>query len=313
MSEQNENWEKNALREIALAGLKEQQRARRWGIFFKLLGFAYVLIFIIMLSSSNISEPTSITQKHTAIVKLSGGILPGEPAAADNIIEGLQDAFNNKNVEGVILEINSPGGTPVQAAMIYDEINRLRELHKDTPIYTVITDICASGGYYVAAATEQIYANKSSLVGSIGVRLSSFGFTGTMDKLGIERRQLTAGENKAMLDPFSPRNKKAEAHMTKLLGSTHQHFINDVKAGRGDRLKNNPNLFSGLIWNGEQSLELGLIDDLGSSDYVAREVIGQKRIVDYSYQPDFFEQFAQKVSASVVNLLRTEQLQHWLH
>lgn len=313
MSEQNENWEKNALREIALAGLKEQQRARRWGIFFKLLGFAYVLIFIIMLSSSNISQPTSTTQKHTAIVKLSGGILPGEPAAADNIIEGLGDAFNNKNVEGVILEINSPGGTPVQAAMIYDEINRLRELHKDTPIYTVITDICASGGYYVAAATEQIYANKSSLVGSIGVRLSSFGFTGTMEKLGVERRQLTAGENKAMLDPFSPRNKKAEDHMTRLLGSTHQHFINDVKAGRGDRLKNDPNLFSGLIWNGEQSLELGLIDDLGSSDYVAREVIGQKRVVDYTYQPDFFEQFAQKVSVSVINLLRTEQLQHWLH
>jgi len=312
MSEQNENWEKNTLREIALAGLKEQQRARRWGIFFKLLGFGYVLIFIIMLSASNISEPASITQKHTAIVKLSGGILPGEPAAADNIIEGLQDAFNNKNVEGVILEINSPGGTPVQAAMIYDEINRLRKLHKETPIYTVITDICASGGYYVAAATEQIFANKSSLVGSIGVRLSSFGFTGTMEKLGIERRQITAGENKAMLDPFSPRNNKAEEHMKSLLGSTHQHFINDVKTGRGERLKNDPNLFSGLIWNGEQSLELGLIDDLGSSDYVAREVIGQKKIVDYTYQPDFFEQFAQRVSTSIVNLIRTEQFQTFL-
>lgn len=311
MSDPTNNWEKEALKEIALAGLKEQRRSRRWGIFFKLLGFAYLLILLIILSSNNISEPTSITQKHTAIIKLSGGIIPGEPAAADNIIEGLQDAFTNKHVVGIILEINSPGGTPVQAAMIYDEINRLRKLHPKTPIYTVITDICASGGYYVAAATEQIYANKSSLVGSIGVRLSSFGFTGAMEKLGVERRQLTAGKNKAMLDPFSPRNKQAEQHMVGLLAGTHQHFINDVKAGRGERLKNDPDLFSGLIWNGEQAIDLGLIDNLGSSDYVAREVFGQKRIVDYTYQPDFFEQFAQRVSKTMVNLLYTEQMYQW--
>ena len=312
MTESNHNWEKDALRDIALAGVKEQQRNRRWGIFFKLLGFAYLFILLIMLSSSNISESSTTTQKHTAIIKLSGGIIPGEAASADNINEALRDAFGNKNVEGIILEINSPGGTPVQAAMIYDEINRLRQLNPDTPIYTVISDICASGGYYVAAATEQIYANKSSLVGSIGVRLSSFGFTGTMEKLGIERRQLTAGKNKAMLDPFSPRNTKAEKHMTNLLTSTHQHFINDVKAGRGDRLKNDPNLFSGLIWNGEQGIELGLVDDLGSADYVAREVIGQKRIIDYTYQPDFFDQFTHRVSSTMLNLLTTEQLRQHL-
>lgn len=306
------NMEKDILRTIALAGIKEQQRSRRWGIFFKLLGFGYLLILLIMIGSSNISNPASVTQKHTALVKLAGGIIPGEPSAAENIIEGLQDAFANKHVVGVILEINSPGGTPVQAAMIYDEINRLRSLHKDVPLYAVITDICASGGYYVASATERIFANKSSLVGSIGVRLSSFGFTGTMEKLGIERRQLTAGENKAMLDPFSPRNKKAEQHMQTLLASTHEHFINDVKAGRGDRLKNDPALFTGLIWNGDQSLELGLIDDFGSSDYVAREVIGQKKIIDYSYKPDFFELFAQQVSTTLWNMLSVSQINQLL-
>ena len=312
MSDSNDNWEKDALKEIALAGIKEQQRSRRWGIFFKFLGFAYLLIFIVILSSSDISDSSHVTQKHTALIKLTGGIIPGEAAAADNIIEGLQDAFDNKNAVGIILEINSPGGTPVQSAMIYNEIKRLRKLHPDTPIHTVIADICASGGYYIASATEKIFANKSSLVGSIGVRMSSFGFTGTMKKLGVERRQLTAGENKAMLDPFSPRNKKAEAHMQKLLASTHQHFIDDVKAGRGERLKNDPNLFSGLIWNGEQGIELGLVDELGSSDYVAREIFSQKKIIDYTYQPDFFERFSQRISKTMVNLLFTEQIQHWL-
>lgn len=312
MSDSNNNWEKEAIVEIALAGIKEQRRSRRWGIFFKLLGFTYVLFFIIILSSSNITDSSSSTTKHTAIVKLSGGIMPGEPAGADNIIQGLQDAFGNVNASGIILEINSPGGTPVQAAMIYDEINRLRALNPKKPIYTVVTDICASGGYYVAAATEQIYANKSSLIGSIGVRMSSFGFTGTMKKLGVERRQLTAGENKAMLDPFSPRNKKAEAHMGQLLASTHEHFINDVKTGRGDRLKNDPSLFSGLIWNGEQSIELGLVDELGSSAYVAREVIGQKELIDYTFQPDFLERFSRRVSRTMLNLIQTEQLQLWL-
>ncbi|MDH5392156.1 MAG: S49 family peptidase [Gammaproteobacteria bacterium] len=312
MSESNDNWEKEAIKAIALAGIKEQRRSRRWGIFFKLLGFAYLLLFIIILSSNNINETSGITQKHTAIIKLAGGIMPGEPAGADSIIEGLQDAFRNKNATGIILEINSPGGTPVQAGMIYNEINRLRKLNSDKPIYAVITDICASGGYYVASATEQIFANKSSLIGSIGVRLSSFGFTGTMEKLGIERRQLTAGENKAMLDPFSPRNEKAETHMTTLLASTHKQFIDDVKAGRGSRLKNDPTLFSGLIWNGEQSIELGLIDDLGSSAYVAREIIGQNKIVDYTYQPDLFERFTRGVSKTMINLIYTDQLQHWL-
>jgi len=312
MSDSNNNWEKDAIKEIALAGIKEQKSSRRWGIFFKLLGFAYLLILILILSSNNINESASITQKHTAIVKLSGPIVPGEPGGADSIILGLQDAFSNNNASGVILEINSPGGTPVQASMIYDEIKRLRALHPKKPIYTVITDICASGGYYVAASTEQIYANKSSLVGSIGVRLSSFGFTGTMEKLGIERRQLTAGKNKAMLDPFSPRNKSAENHMVNLLASTHEHFINDVKAGRGDRLKNDPNLFSGLIWNGDQGIELGLVDELGSSAYVAREVIGEKRMVDYTHQPDFLERFSRRVGKTMMNVIYTEQLQHWL-
>lgn len=312
MTEPNNSWEKDAIKEIALAGIKEQQRSRRWGIFFKFLGFAYLFIFIIILSSNNISDKTQTTHKHTALVRLSGGILPGEPAGAENIIEGLRDAFNNKNAVGIILEINSPGGTPVQSAMIYDEINRLKALKPDTPIHTVISDICASGGYYVASATDQIFANKSSLVGSIGVRMSSFGFTGTMKKLGVERRQLTAGKNKAMLDPFSPRNEIAEAHMQELLASTHRHFINDVKAGRGDRLKDNPDLFSGLIWNGEQGIELGLVDQLGSSDYVAREIIGQKDIVDYTYQPDFFERFSQQVSKTMINLLFTEEVQYRL-
>ena len=304
MTEYNNNWERDALKQIALAGIKEQRRARRWGIFFKILGFAYLFVFLVILSSDDISD-TGAHGKHTALIELSGTILPGEPASAENINQSLQDAFKNKNTVGIILRINSPGGTPVQAGLIHDEILRLRDKYPDTPVYTVISDICASGGYYVAAATERIFADKASLVGSIGVRLSSFGFVDAMKKLGVERRQLTAGKNKAMLDPFSPRDKEAEQHMVTVLQDTHEQFINAVKTGRGDRLSDDERLFSGLVWNGEQSLDMGLIDELGNTGYVAREIIGEETLVNYTIQPDLFERFTRGVAQSMLNLMMT--------
>lgn len=312
MNESNNNWEQQTLKELAMAGLKEQQRARRWGIFFKLIGFGYLFILLIILSSENLSEQEGSHQKHTAVIHVSGGIIPGEPSSAENIIRSLNEAFENQKATGIILQINSPGGTPVQANMIYEEIKRLRKKFPEKPIYAAITDICASGGYYVAAAAEQIYADRSSIVGSIGVRMSNFGFTGAMKKLGIERRQLTAGENKAMMDPFSPRNEPAEEHLKTMLAGTHELFIKAVQEGRGDRLKKDPTLFSGLVWNGEQSLELGLIDDFGSPDYIAREIFNAKNIVDYTYQPDFLDRFTRGVSKTMMNLLMTEQMQSWL-
>jgi protease-4 len=312
MSESNNNWEQQTLKELAMAGLKEQRSSRRWGIFFKFLGFGYLFVLLLVLSSDNLSDQEGLHQKHTALIHISGGIVPGEPAAAENIIKSLNEAFENQKAAGIILQINSPGGTPVQANMIYEEIKRLRKLHADKPIYAAITDLCASGGYYVAAAAEQIYADRSSIVGSIGVRMSNFGFTGAMQKLGVERRQLTAGENKAMMDPLSPRNTSAEEHLKTMLAGTHELFIKAVKEGRGDRLKQDPNLFSGLIWNGEQSLELGLIDDFGSPDFIAREVFNTKNIVDYTYQPDFLDRFTRSVGKTMMNLLTTQEMQSWL-
>lgn len=270
MSEDN-NWEKDVLTAIATEGVKEQKRSRRWGIFFKLLTFVYLFVIIIMMNPSS-SDGGLKGGKHTALVELKGVIAPGEDASADNVITALRSAFKDPDTVGVILRINSPGGSPVQSGYIYDEILRLREKHPDTPMYAVISDICASGGYYVAAAAEKIYADQASIVGSIGVRMDNFGFVDAMKKLGVERRTLTAGENKALLDPFAPENPAVTQHLTGLLKSVHDQFINAVKQGRGERLKEVDGMFTGLIWTGDQSVELGLIDELGSSSYVAREI-----------------------------------------
>ncbi|MGH8119484.1 MAG: S49 family peptidase, partial [Gammaproteobacteria bacterium] len=224
-------------------------------------------------------------------------------ANADYIVGGLRAAFEDKNTAGVILRINSPGGSPVQAGYINDEIRRLRGLHPDIPLYAVITDICASGGYYIAAAADKIYANKASLVGSIGVIMEGFGFVETIKKLGVERRLLHAGKNKGFLDPFSPLRPEDIEHANRLLQQIYEQFVETVKSGRGDRLKHDDKIFSGLVWTGEESLELGLVDDLGSASYVAREVIGAEEIVDFTIHESYFDQFAKKLGVAVAGIL----------
>jgi len=308
MSDNNASWEKETISKLAESSLREQRRARRWGIFFKSLTFIYIGAIIYMLNDSAMTN-VSLNEKHTALVELNGVIADKEDASADNIITALRDAFDSENSAAVILRINSPGGSPVQSGYIYDEIRRLREKHPDTPLYAVITDICASGGYYVASAADKIYADKASIVGSIGVRMDNFGFVDAMNKLGIERRTLTAGKNKALLDPFMPENEVAKEHLQLMLAEIHTQFIDAVKEGRGDRLDTTVDgIFSGLIWTGEGAVEIGLVDELASSSYVAREIIGEETIVDYTVKEDVFERFAARLGSTTAKILSTQLL-----
>ena len=295
------NWEREVLEKLATSALREQQRARRWGIFFKLLGFAYLTILLLLLVVPRFDDVGA--GKHTALVEIVGVIDAKGDANADRVTGALQSAFKDKNTQGVILRINSPGGSPVQAGIIYDEIKRLRGLYPAIPMYAVVEDLCASGGYYVAAAADKIYVDKASIVGSIGVIMDGWGFTGTMEKLGIERRALTAGENKAFLDPFSPEDEKQKQHALTMLKDIHQQFIEVVRKGRGKRLKESPDLFSGLMWTGAKSIELGLSDGYGSVDYVAREVVKAEDIVDYTQKDNLAERFAKRFGATMARAL----------
>lgn len=273
---------------------------RKWRRIFRWAIFLLILIYVVgVLSVAGTGNAVNAAKPHTALVELSGPIGIEGGVLADQMNDSLRRAFNNKFSKGVVMRINSPGGTPVQSAEINEEITRLRELYPNKPMHVVVSDLCASGGYFVAVAADQIYANRSSIVGSIGVRMDSFGFVDAMKKYGIERRSITAGANKAILDPFLPMQPAQKAHAEKMLAVVHQEFINTVKAGRGDRLADNPDLFSGLFWSGVGAKELGLIDDFGGLDYVAREVIGQEAIVDYTYRPDFLEQFSRNIGIAV--------------
>jgi len=275
-----------ALKSIAMAGIKEQRSSRRWGIFFKLSTTILFLFFILSIFGAVASKDDRLSVgSYTALVDIQGVIMQGAEASADNIIPALQKAFADPKSKGVILRCNSPGGSLVQSAYVYDEIMRLREIYKSKRIVAVASDLCASGGYYIISAAEEIYANKSSLVGSIGVRMQGFGVVEAMKKLGIENRELTAGDNKAILDPFSPRKPEDEAFVKDLLTTTHKHFIDAVKAGRGDRLANNPDIFSGLFWTGEDAKALGLVDGFGSPASVARELMQANTLINFS--PDY--------------------------
>ena len=298
-----EGWEREALERIALEALREQRRARRWSIFFKLAFLAYLFILLGVLVAGREAAAPIPGGRHTALVDIEGVIAQDAPANADTVVQGLRAAFEHERTAGVILRINSPGGSPVQAGQIYDEIRRLREKHPDIPIYAVITDIAASGAYYVAAAADEIYADKASLVGSIGVLMDGFGFVEAMRKLGIERRLLTAGERKGFLDPFSPADPEDVAHMKRLLEQVHRQFIRAVREGRGDRLKDDPVIFSGLIWTGEEGVRLGLVDGLGSPGFVAREVIGAERIVDFTPREDLLERLTERLGLAVARAL----------
>jgi protease-4 len=299
----DENWERTMIERLATEGLFEQQRARRWGIFFKLLGFACVFLVLFLVLASIGASDRGCLDKCTALVELRGELDNDGRSSADNVIAGLQAAFKEKGTQGVILKIDSPGGSPVQAGAINDEIRRLRAKYPDTPIYAVVEEVCASGAYYVAVATDKIFVDKASLVGSIGVIMEGFGFVGAMDKLGVERRALTAGENKDFLDQFAPVVPRQKEYAQKMLEEIHQQFIAAVKQGRGARLKETPEMFSGLVWSGQRSIELGLTDALGSVNSVARDVIKADDVVDFTQQETLADRVARKFGASMGSTL----------
>lgn len=286
---------------LAFAAINEQRRSRRWRIFFLFLTFIYLSPLLLL--SLDLGELKDFGQiesdtQHTALVKMEGVITSGENAGSESVIQGLNKAFEDDQTAAVILQINSPGGSPVQSADIYDEIIRLREEYSEIPLYAVVEDVAASGGYYVAAAADKIFVNRSSLIGSIGVRMDSFGLVGLIDKMGIERRLLTAGEHKGLLDPFLPEEPTQKAHLQQTLDHIHQHFIESVKEGRGERLSTDESLFSGLIWSGEEAVALGLADDFGSSRYVAREIVEQEDIVEFTNRELLLDRIAQRVGSS---------------
>jgi protease-4 len=298
------DWPRDLINRLAFASLNEQRRARRWNIFFKFLLALYLGAILLAYWPADWTSLNKPGGKHTALVELKGIISDDAEASADNVIEGLKDAFEDDNTAGIILRINSPGGSPVQAGYIYNEIKRLRKKYPDTSLYAVVTDMCASGGYYVASAADKIYADKASIVGSIGVRMDSFGFVGSLQKLGIERRLYTAGDHKGFLDPFLPTKPSDVEHVHKLLDDIHEQFITSVKDGRGKRLENDdPALFSGLFWTGEESVKLGLVDALGSSGYVAREVIGEEKVVDFTKKPDLLERITKRIGVAMADAM----------
>ena len=298
------SWERQAIEKLAFAALKEQKTSRRWGIFFKLLTFAYITLVVVALIDFPLpGKRSATTEKHTALVELQGVIESGGNNSADHITSALSSAFKDEHTAGVILRINSPGGSPVQSGIVYDEIKRLRAKYPDKPFHVVVEDLCASGGYYIAASADKIFVDKASLVGSIGVLMDGFGFTGTMEKLGVERRVYTAGENKAFMDPFSPTNEKQREFTQAMLGEIHQQFIDVVKKGRGKRLKETPEMFSGLMWTGAKSVEMGLADALGTVDSVARDVIKAETIIDYTERENVAERLAKRFGATMANAL----------
>ena len=302
MSEEINNWERGVLEKLAMSAIQEQRRARQWSIFFKVLTFGYLFILLFLFLGLFDGKKDGLPgRKHTALVDLGGVISAGSNASADNLIGSLQDAFGDKNTAGVILRINSPGGSPVQAGLVNDEIRRLRAKYPAIPLYVVVEDMCASGGYYIAAAADRIYVNKASIVGSIGVLMDGFGFTGTMQKLGVERRLMTAGENKGFMDPFSPRNPKHEAFTKGLLEDIHQQFIDVVRQGRGKRLKETPEMFSGLFWTGDKAIQMGLADEIGSVESVARDVIKSEEVVDFTAKESIADRLAKKLGAGVAS------------
>ncbi|WP_024690484.1 signal peptide peptidase SppA [Pseudomonas tremae] len=302
--EEAKSWK--LLEKTLLASVQEQRRARRWGIFFKLLTFAFLFVAVV-LPMLDLEGGASRRSSHTALIDVQGVIADKEAASAENIVTALQKAFEDEKTKGVILRINSPGGSPVQSGYVYDEIRRLRATKPDIKVYAVITDLGASGAYYIASAADEIYADKASLVGSIGVTAAGFGFVGTMEKLGVDRRTYTSGEHKAFLDPFQPQKTDETQFWQGVLDTTHRQFIASVKQGRGDRLKDkdHPELFSGLVWTGEQAVGLGLVDGLGNASYVARELVKEKDIVEYTVEESPFDRFSKKIGTSMAERIAT--------
>lgn len=305
MNEENRNQDDQIVKEIARETVSELRKTRRWRNFFYSLFALYIFAFLAIYIGNNMSSMGLIGEKHTALVDINGVIAEDMEASADNIVSGLRAAYEDGNTAGIIIRINSPGGSPVQAGYVNDEIKRLRKENPDIPVYAVISDICASGGYYIAVAADRIFANKASIVGSIGVIMAGFGFVDAIDKLGIERRLLTAGSNKGFLDPFSPLKHDEVSHISTLLEDVHKQFIAVVKEGRGEKLKDSDEIFSGLIWTGEQAVDIGLVDELASAGKVAREIIGAEEIVDFTFKENYLDRFSKRLGASVVESIYT--------
>jgi len=286
-----------ALEQVAREMLRERRNEHRWRVFFRLawLGVVLAVMWAVFVARNHVSTATG---PHTALVEVRGEIAADSEASAESLVAALKNAFEDHNAQAVVLRINSPGGSPVQAGIINDEIRRLKALHKKK-VYAVVEEMCASGAYYIAVAADEIYVDKASLVGSIGVLMDGFGFTGTMEKLGIERRLLTAGANKGMLDPFSPQNDKQTAYAKAMIDQIHSQFIKVVKDGRGTRLKETPDTFSGLFWNGEEAMRQGLVDKIGNLDYVAREVVKAEEVIDYTPHENVAERLAKRFGASI--------------
>lgn len=295
-------WERSVLEKVALKAIEEQRRARQWNVLFKLLWFTVIFLllasFLGWIGPSGKDEASSSIGRHTAVVDVEGMIGIEEEASAERLIKGLNRAFKDSATAGVIIRINSPGGSPVQAGYVNDEIRRLRRKHPDIPVHAVVQDLCASGGYYIAVAADRIYVDKASLVGSIGAIIGSFGVVGAMEKLGIERRSYTSGDNKDFLDPFQPEIPAHREHARAMLDQIHRQFIKVVREGRGPRLKESPEVFSGLVWTGEKSVEMGLADALGSAEYVAREVIKAEKLVEFTVQESYFEALSRRMGAT---------------
>ena len=285
------------LAELAREFLRERRAERRWRVFFRVfwLLLAGSLVYGLWMQGRHVAPSTT---PHTALVEVRGEIAVDTEASAELLLAALKDAFKDDGAQAVVLRINSPGGSPVQAGIVYDEIKRLKKQY-DKPVYAVVEEMCASGAYYIAAAADEIYVDKASVVGSIGVLMDGFGFTGLMDKLGVERRLLTAGENKGMLDPFSPLVPKQRAYAQAMLDQIHQQFIAVVREGRGKRLKETPETFSGLFWNGEQAVTMGLADHFGNLDYVAREVVKAEDVIDYTPKDNVAERLAKRFGAAI--------------
>jgi protease-4 len=293
-----ENWERETLEKLAFATLNEQRARRRWNIFFRFLTLG-LIAFGLWLAFDYGNKDAETVGPHTALIEIDGTIEAGSSGAADAVVPALNRAYSDDNSVGIILRINSPGGSPVQAGIINDEIVRLRKAYPKKPLYVVVDEMCASGGYYIAAAADKIFVNKASIVGSIGVLMDGFGFTGLMDKLGVERRLLTAGENKGFLDPFSPQSAKQRNYAQDMLNEVHQQFINVVRQGRGKRLKETPEMFSGLFWSGSKAVEMGLADSFGTVDTVARDELKAEDIVDYTQREGLSERLLKKFGGAV--------------
>ncbi len=290
-------WERATLEKLAFSALQEQRSARRWKIFFR-LAWLVLMAAVAFTALRQASPSASKSTPHTAVVDIKGEIASGAEASAEFVVAAMRSALEDEGSQALVLLINSPGGSPVQAGIINDEIIRLKAKY-NKPIYAVVEETCASAAYYIAAAADDIYVDKASIVGSIGVLMDGFGFTGTMEKLGVERRLLTAGENKGFLDPFSPQTEKQRAYAQTMLDQIHQQFIAVVKAGRGDRLKTTPDTFSGLFWTGQQAVEMGLADKLGNLDYVAREVVKAEDIIDYTRRDNVAERLVKRFGAAI--------------